>query len=100
MIVIAFLVFTGSIIYMSVDISGDPLSKLNVTIVSFYILTVGLILVGGRVLQVISEPDKCHSVIVSPEHHLEGLDHEIEREQKEWEDALKDASRGRQGTAT
>ena len=46
-------------------------------------------------LKVISEPDKFHFVIVSPEHYfLEGLDHEIEREQKEWEDALKDASSG------
>ena len=92
LIVIAFLVFASSIIYMAVDLTGDPTVKLNITLVSFYILTVGFILVGGRVLQVISEPDKYHSVIVSPEHYLEGVDYEIEREQKEWENALKDAS--------
>ena len=100
LIVIAFLVFTGSIVYIGVDLSGDPISKLNLIIVSFYILAVGLILVGGRVLQVISEPDKHHSVIVSPEHYLEGLDYEIEKEKNEWEDALKDASRGQQDTDT
>ena len=92
LIVIALLVFAGSIIYICVDLTGDPLAKLNITLVSFYIFTVGAILVGGRVLQVISEPDKFHSVIVSPEHYLEGVDYEIEREQKEWEEALKDAS--------
>ena len=100
LIVIALLVFASSIIYMAVDLTGDPTVKLNITLVSFYILTVGCILVGGRVLQVISEPDKCHSVIVSPEHYLEGVDYEIEREQKEWEDALKDASSDHQDTAT
>ena len=100
LIVIAFLVFASSIIYMAVDRTGDPTVKLNITLVSFYILTVGFILVGGRVLQVISEPDKYHSVIVSPEHYLEGVDYEIEREQKEWEDALKDASNDPQDTAT
>ena len=99
LIVIAFLVFASSIIYMAVDHTGDPTVKLNITLVSFYILTVGCILVGGRVLQVISEPDKCHSVIVSPEHYLEGVDYEIEREQKEWENALKDASNDPQNTA-
>ena len=100
LIVIAFLVFASSIIYMAVDLTGDPTVKLNITLVSFYILTVGFILVGGRVLQVISEPYKYHSVIVSPEHYLEGVDYEIEREQKEWEDALKDASNGHRDTAT
>ena len=100
LIVIAFLIFASSIIYMAVDRTGDPTVKLNITLVSFYVLTVGCILVGGRVLQVISEPDKCHSVIVSPEHYLEGLDYEIEREKKEWENALKDASNDHQDTAT
>ena len=100
LIVIALLVFASSIIYMALDLNGDPTVKLSITLVSFYILTVGCILVGGRVLQVIPEPDKCHSVIVSPEHYLEGVDYEIEREQKEWEDALKDASSDHQDTAT
>ena len=98
--VIAFLVFASSIIYLSLDLSGDPLVKLYITFVSFYIFTVGAILVSGRVLQVISEPNKSHSLIVSPEHYLEGLDHEIEREQKEWENALKDASTHHQDTHT
>ncbi len=91
-IVIALLVFASSIIYMAVDLTGDP------TLVSFYILTVGCILVGGRVLQVIPEPLKHYSVIVSPEHYLEGVDYEIEREIKEWENALKEAANGRQDT--
>ena len=100
LITIAFLVFAFSIIYMGIDLTGDPSVKLNITLVSFYILIVGAILVGGRVLQVVSEPDKFHSVIVSPEHYLEGVDYEIEREQKEWEDALKAASSGHQDIAT